>query len=164
VSTGRIQHHLIRWNNKTAQLFQGAGASFLRAFSPESLVSILGTLVFAAVKLVLFLFIALTVDPPPTNPFVSTVFFIWNSTDVYTVRSANRHILVTYPTTFQDVSLQYNTNPEDDIGFGQLLPWFLLALPILQFWDIFREQKSRRSVFHIIISPIQWILDCLSHN
>lgn len=71
---------------------------------------------------------------PSTAPLTSLVFFAESVYDVKMVWQANRHIVVACPPG-QDSSARGNSNPESDWGFGQLLPMFMLLLPILTVLD-----------------------------
>lgn len=96
-------------------------------------------------RLALLVLLSVTVCPPTTTPFGGFFFIVWNVYEVYWVRSANRHILVVLPENHSGTSLQGNQNPEDDWGFGQLLPLLLLILPVLQFADTWLEENRRFS-------------------
>lgn len=104
--------------------------------------ALIENVVLAISKLVLGLLIALTLFPPSITPFTSTGFFAWHIYDTHAARRANRYILVACPMGSENVSLRNNRNPENDWGFGQLLPFFLLIIPILQMADIFAEESE----------------------
>ena len=56
--------------------------------------------------------------------------------DLIGVWTANVHRVVAFPEDGPNASLMGNANPDYDRDFGQLLPYFLLILPILQVADI----------------------------
>lgn len=112
---------------------QRAHMTLLSAFS-----NILG----AVIRLIMVFALTITIGPPSTTPFSCTLYFFWSTTDAETARSANRGILVAQPAHNKGLSLQGNENPENDWGFGQILPMCLLILPLLQIWDNFSEPPS----------------------
>ncbi|KAK6530285.1 hypothetical protein TWF694_003647 [Orbilia ellipsospora] len=100
--------------------------------------------VTSIIQYLLFVIIAITIGPPSTAPLWSIFYFIWNVYDVQTARASNRHILVVAPSGQKSVSLQGHVNPEDDWGFGQILPLLLLLLPLLQIFDAFTEERAQQ--------------------
>ena len=116
----------------------------------------LTTVTTAVLRLVVFLFITFTISPPSTLPVCSLVFFLWSWYEVQSARSANQHILVVSPVSQPSTSLQGNSNPENDWGFGQLLPLFLLLLPLLQAADYFTEEMAhgRHTSEHLIARDV----------
>lgn len=88
--------------------------------------ALIENVVLAISKLVLGLLIALTLFLPSTTPSPRQVFFAWHIYETHTARRANRNILVAFPMGSENVSLRNSRSPEDDWGFGQLLPFFLL--------------------------------------
>jgi hypothetical protein len=102
------------------------------------------TLIMAILQLISAFVVSIySVLPPSPAPFAATVFFLWYAYEIRCARQANQHILVAYPTSSEPVSLYNNDNPEQDWGFGQLLPLFLLLLPILQMVDIFADEAEQ---------------------
>ena len=58
--------------------------------------------------------------------------------------AANAHIVVVNPQYRPERSFQNNDNPEHDWGFGQILPFVMLLLPILTALDYLESIKSKR--------------------
>lgn len=113
----------------------------------------IGNVVSAIGKLIVGSLIAVTLSPPSTIPFTSIWFFAWHIYDTDTARRANHDILVAFPVNSESVSLHNNLNPEDDWGFGQLLPFFLLIIPFLQMADIFADESEptrHTSLYYIL--------------
>ncbi|KAL4876772.1 hypothetical protein BJY04DRAFT_199437 [Aspergillus karnatakaensis] len=82
-----------------------------------------------------------TIHPLSTSVWMM-VFFVWAVYELVAARSANRHLLVAFPagsTGNVGSHTGGNANPEDDWGFGQLMPLFLLILPVLQIVDVLSE-------------------------
>ena len=71
------------------------------------------------------------------SPIQNLLFFAWDLYDVRTVRKANADIVVVNPDYRIGKSFQNNDNPENDWGFGQILPFFMLLLPVLSAMDYF---------------------------
>ena len=69
------------------------------------------------------------------SPIQNLVSFAWDFYDVYTVRKANADIVVVNPEYRIGKSFQNNDNPENDWGFGQILPFVMLLLPLLSGLD-----------------------------
>ena len=105
----------------------------------SELFAYLKTTLSSTMKLLGFLVLTPFITPPFAIPFWSTTYLAWSIYDAEMARNANRPYLVAYLPSDASTSLQGNTNPEDDWGFGQLLPMFLLILPMLQIVDAISE-------------------------
>lgn len=92
------------------------------------------SLIYTLADTVACLLVAFFVAPPSTAPLVNILTFVWSAYDVSTVWRSNKHLVTECPAG-QYLSAQGNKNPEADWGFGQLLPMFLLLLPILTVLD-----------------------------
>ena len=77
-------------------------------------------------------------------PVQSFISLWWDIYDVATARAANTHIVVVNPQYRLGRSSQNNDNPEHDWGFGQILPFVMLLLPILTALDYLESIKSKR--------------------
>ena len=95
--------------------------------------------VFITIQVVVVLIIVLIFCPPSTEPITNSLYYIWSIYDLLTVWRANAHIIVECPENHSQTTLQGNSNPENDWGFGQLLPLFYLMLPLLNVFDIIAE-------------------------
>ena len=60
---------------------------------------------------------------------------MWDIYDVYVVRKANADIIVGNPEYRMGKLFQNSDNPENDWGFGQILPFAMLLLPLLTALD-----------------------------
>jgi hypothetical protein len=121
--------HLVRFDLSIAKIFWLA-INKLRNI-PQRPISGFPILVISLLELFFVVLAAIVVGPPCTLPFASTFFLLWCIYDGVTARNANQHILTANPVNLPNASLQGNTNPENDWGFGQLLPLFLLVLPMV---------------------------------
>jgi hypothetical protein len=88
--------------------------------------------------------IALALTTPFSAPLTALLFYIWSIFDIKWACDANQHILTALAADAggSGGASSGSKNPENDWGFGQLLPWFLLLLPIMQLADIFAEELS----------------------
>ena len=77
-------------------------------------------------------------------PVQSVISLSWDIYDVVKARAANAHIVVANPEYRPGRSFQNNDNPEHDWGFGQILPFVMLLLPILTALDYLESIKARR--------------------
>jgi hypothetical protein len=114
----------------------GEGARLGIVFTNVALVFIYILAAFSYSLLLLGTFLVVT--PPGMLPFSQLFFCFWAIYDEITVWNANASKVVAFPAGMPNASLQSNPNPERDWGFGQLLPLFLLLLPILQIADSFK--------------------------
>ena len=95
----------------------------------------MGIMVFVLLDAVLCLLVIVFIQPPSTAPCSNTFTFIWTVVDLSLVWKHNKHIVIECPSGGSQLSKMGNVNPESDWGFGQLLPMFLLLLPILTLLD-----------------------------
>lgn len=68
-------------------------------------------------------------------PIQSLLSLWWDTYDIATARAANAHIVVANPEYRSGRSFQNHENPEHDWGFGQILPFVMLLLPLLTALD-----------------------------
>ena len=76
-------------------------------------------------------------------PVQSAISLGWDIYDVVKARAANAHIVVANPGYRPGRSFQNNDNPEHDWGFGQILPFVMLLLPILTALDYLKSIKLK---------------------
>ncbi len=109
-------------------------------------------IITAFLRAIAFLVLTITIGPPVTAPLASTLFLLWGIYDVETARRANRDILVLLPVGSENTSNHGHLNPEDDWGYGQLLPLILLILPLLQMADTIEEgmKHEQRTSAHLL--------------
>ncbi|KAF2153844.1 hypothetical protein K461DRAFT_116903 [Myriangium duriaei CBS 260.36] len=84
-------------------------------------------LIHALLEFIIFLAVVMFCTPPRTAPFISIILFVWNIYDTKAARRANRDVLVFLPARQARLSLQGNTNPEDDWVHGQLMPLIIVG-------------------------------------
>lgn len=106
----------------------------------------IGKIVICLTKAILLCFVVFPVvvlgfGPPSVSPLTALLFFGWQIYDITVARASNQDILVDSPSYAPNASIHGNENPENDLGFGQLLPIFLLILPIAQIFDNYTETK-----------------------
>lgn len=102
-------------------------------------------LIVVAVVCIIFLAFAILIPASCTLlPVQSGISLLWDIYDVATARAANAHIVVANPKYRSGRSFQNNNNPEHDWGFGQILPFVMLLLPILTALDYLESMKSKR--------------------
>ncbi|MCJ1431484.1 hypothetical protein MMC27_000837 [Xylographa pallens] len=110
-----------------------------RLKSMEDVVKILIRVVLLAISSVLLLIFwafALLIPASRTlSPIQGLISLVWDIYDVYVVRKANADIIVVNPDYRIGKSFQNNDNPENDWGFGQILPFAMLLLPLLTALD-----------------------------
>ena len=95
-----------------------------------------------AVVCVIFLAFAVLVPASCTLlPLQSFISLWWDTYDVTVARAANAHIVVADPAYQSGRSFQNNDNPEHDWGFGQILPFVMLLLPILTALDYLESME-----------------------
>lgn len=139
-ASGRFEAQLVRLNKYAIDLFKECGGECKKWLAPQSMVSFLYSVITAVWKAVTLFIVSFSVCPPSTTPFTATILFAWNIYEVRRAQQSNKHILVASPAQNLNLSLYGNVNPEEDWGFGQLLPLFLLILPLMQIADIFTEE------------------------
>lgn len=102
-------------------------------------------LILEAVLCVIFLAFAVLIPASCTLlPIQSAMNLWWDIYDVASARAANAHIIVVNPDYRPGASFQNNDNPEHDWGFGQILPFVMLLLPLLTAVDYLSSMKSKR--------------------
>ena len=84
------------------------------------------------------LFAIVTVTPPFYTPFAELFFFVWSVYNVYKVRQVNaaQGLVVACPSK-PDSWTHCKENPEEQLGFGQILPFCLLLNTVLQLADMY---------------------------
>ncbi|MCJ1481703.1 hypothetical protein MMC06_001862 [Schaereria dolodes] len=108
-------------------------------------------LIISSVLLLMFWTFALLVPASRTlSPIQNLIPFAWDFYDVYTVRKANADIVVANPNYRTGRSFQDNDNPENDWGFGQILPFVMLLLPILTAIDFVSGEFSAHYLLTIL--------------
>ena len=114
-----------------------------------SIADFLGKVLLSIIEAVLgVIFLAFAVLIPASCallPAQSAIYLWWDIYDVATARAANTHIVVVNPQYRLGRSSQNNDNPEHDWGFGQILPFVMLLLPILTALDYLKGIKSKRT-------------------
>ena len=109
----------------------------------ESLVHFAIILFLALLCIVFWVVVLLIPASRYLGPFQSLLSLVWNAYDVGTVRAANAQIVVANPTYRSTKSFQNNDNPEHDWGFGQVLPFVMLLLPILSALDMVNGEPQQ---------------------
>ena len=129
------------------QAFQGLEGFFGAVRNSNGFIKSFKHLLFASTMSVASIFLwAFALFLPACwalNPLQSLLSFVWDVYDIAVARAANSHIVVANPAYRDGKSFQNNTNPEDDWGFGQILPLAMLLLPILTFMDLVSGKHSK---------------------
>ena len=132
------------WTNKFEKLIM-ACLHYLKTQSKDicrrrPIIDFLGKASLLIMKVVVFVYVLpFTVFLPASCTLLPVRLY-----DVITARDANAHIVVANPPYRPETSFQNHDNPEDDWGFGEILPFVMLLLPILTAADYFTSIKPRK--------------------
>lgn len=115
-----------------------------RSYSIGDFLSKASISIIEAVLCVMFLAFAVLIPASCTLlPVQSAISLWWDIYEIAKARAANAHIIVVNPYYRPGTSFQNNDNPEHDWGFGQILPFVMLLLPILTALDYLQSMNVK---------------------
>ena len=126
------------WPSKALKRLSLPGPTSIRGadHAIETIQNYLISLGILAGSVILWAFAILFPASWALGPLQALLSFAWDVYDVAVARASNAHIVVANPAYRDGTSFQNNVNPENDFGFGQILPLAMLLLPLLTYLDL----------------------------